>query len=230
MAVQTFTFNGTISTTYDIIVKKLPPIIMPEKDIESIRVHGRSGNIHIDNQTYNSYNATMEIIINNLAQLDTIKAWLTGIGTIVFSDRPTIQYKCVIKNQLSYDMYAYNSKVVPIQMELAPIGYSTTLTTVTKTTSPATFTGLGTYSSKPILEIKGTGSATITFNGTEFTLDDCSSTAYILDCDLMNTTKSGTNVNHEFTGDYPSVIVGTNIITWTGTVSEIVIKYRAAYL
>lgn len=227
---QTFTFNGTASTTYDITVKKLPSIIMPERDIESISIDGRNGNLHIDYETYNSYNTTMEIIINDLTELDTIKAWLTGIGTIIFSDRPTIQYECVIKNQLPYDMYAYNSKIVPIQMELNPIGLSTTETAVTKTTSPATFTVGGTYAAKPSLEIKGTGEVTITLNGSVFTLTDCDSTAYIVDCDLMNVTKSGVNVNNEFSGDFPSLIVGTNNLSWTGTVSEIKIVYRAAYL
>jgi phage-related protein len=227
---QTFTFNGTASTSYDIIVKKLPLVVTPERNIDSIKIDGRNGNLHIDYETYNSYNTTMEIIINDLTELDAIKAWLTGTGTIIFSDRPTIQYSCVIKNQLPFDMYAYNSKVVPIQMELSPLGLSTTQTTVTKTTSPATFTVGGTYEAKPSLEIKGTGEATITLNGTEFTLTNCTSTAYIVDCDLQNVTKSSANVNDEFSGDFPSLIVGTNNLSWTGTISEIKVIYRATYL
>jgi len=227
---QTFTFNGTASTTYDVIIKKLPPIVMPERDIESISIDGRNGNLHIDYETYNSYNTTMEIIINDLTELDTIKAWLTGIGTIIFGDRPTIQYTCVIKNQLSYDMYAYNSKVVPIQMELSPLGLSTTETTVTKTTSPASFTVGGTYATKPSLEIIGTGAVSITLNDTTFTLSDCDATAYIVDCDLQNVTKSDINVNSEFYGNFPELIVGTNNLQWTGTVTSVKVVYRAAYL
>lgn len=228
--VQTFTFNGTASTTYDITVKKLPSIVMPERDIESISIDGRNGNLHIDYETYNSYNTTMEIIINDLTELDTIKAWLTGIGTIIFSDRPTIQYECVIKNQLPYDMYAYNSKIVPIQMELSPIGLSTTETTVTKTTDPATFVVGGTYATKPTLEVKGSGTVIINLNGASFTLLNCDSTAYIVDCDLQNVTKDGLNANNQFYGDFPELIVGTNDLQWTGTVTEVKIIYRAAYL
>lgn len=227
---QTFTFNGTASTTYDIIVKKLPSITTPERDIESLKVDGRNGNLHIDNETYNSYEATMEIIVNTLSQLDTIKGWLTGIGTITFSDRPDIQYTAVIKNQISYDMYAYNSKIVPIQLELSPIGYSTTETTVTKTTSPAAFTVTGTFEVKPTLEIKGTGAVAITLNGDTFNLTSCNGTAYIVDCDLQNVTKSGNNVNEEFTGDFPGLVIGANALTWTGTVSEIKVKYRTGWL
>lgn len=227
---QTFTFNGTASTSYDIIVKKLPPIMTPARDIESLKVDGRNGNLHIDYETYNSYNTTMEIIVETLSQLDTIKGWLTGIGTITFSDRPNLQYTAVIKNQISYDVYAYNSKIVPIQLELSPIGYSTTETTVTKTTSPAAFTVTGTFGVKPTLEIKGTGAVTITLNGDTFNLTSCNGTAYIVDCDLQNVTKGGDNVNEDFTGDFPSLVIGANALTWTGTVSEIKVKYRTGWL
>lgn len=227
---QTFTFNGIASTTYDITVKRLPMVTTPERDIESIKVDGRSGNFHIDNETYNSYDTTMELIINDLTELDAIKSWLTGIGTISFSHISNRQFKAVIKNQINYDMYAYNSKVVPIQMELSPIGFSTTETVVTKTTSPAAFTVAGTFEVSPILEIKGTGEVDFILNGTEFTLTDCSSTAYVVDCDLMNVTKGGVNVNNEFIGSFPKLEIGSNTMTWTGTVSEVKIKYRAGFL
>ena len=115
-------------------------------------------------------------------------------------------------------------------MELSPIAESTTETTVTKTTSPATFVVAGTCEAKPILEIKGTGEATITLNGTSFVLDNCTSTAYIVDCDLQNVTKNSVNVNDEYVGDFPELIVGTNNLSWVGTITEIKIKYRAAYL
>ena len=227
---QTFTFNGTASTAYDIIVKKLPVITTPERDIESIKIDGRNGNLHIDNETYNSYNATMEIIINDLTELDAIKAWLTGIGTISFSHIADRQFTAVIKNQLSYDMYAYSSKVVPIQMELSPIGLSTTETEVTKTTSPATFTVGGTYATKPTLEVIATGAVSITLNDTTFTLSNCEAEPYVVDCDLQNVTKSDVNVNNEFYGDFPELIVGTNNLSWTGTITSIKVIYRAAYL
>lgn len=225
-----FIFNGTSSATYDIIVKKMPPITAPKRSIETISVDGRSGTLHIDNGTYEAYNITIECIITDLSKLNTIKGWLTGIGTIEFSNNLNVVYDCVVKNQIDFSKYLTVLREFPLQLELQPIGKDKTETTVTKTTSPTTFTVGGTICVSPKLEIKGTGEATITLNGTTFTISDLDNTATIVDCDLMNVTKSSSQANDQFVGPFPSLIVGTNSISWTGTVSEVKIKYRSGWL
>ena len=49
-----FIFNGINSKDLGIVIKEMPPITKSEKNIESISVTGRNGNLHIDNGTYNS--------------------------------------------------------------------------------------------------------------------------------------------------------------------------------
>lgn len=228
MGKYTFTFNGKDSNNYGVYAKELP-IISPKREIDSIKVDGRNGYLHIDNGTYESYDLTIPCAVTDLTKINDIKGWLTGIGTIIFSNNPTIQYDCIVKNQIPFDRYLINLKEFPLQLEVNPIGKSTTQTTVTKT-SGGTFIVGGTIASKPILEIKGTGEVTITLNGTSFTLSTASATAYIVDCDLMNVTKSSTQKNSEFTGNFPSLVIGSNSISWTGTVSEVKIKYYESYL
>lgn len=227
---DTFTFNNIVSSSYDIIIKKMPPITSPLRNIETIKIDGRNGNLHIDNGTYDVKNITIECVVTTNDHINDIKGWLTGIGTISFSTEPNVVYDCVVKNQIALDKYLTHLREFPLQLELFPIGKSTTLTTVTKTTSPATFTVGGTIGAKPILEVKGTGEATITLNGTAFTLSTCDTTAYIVDCDLQNVTKASVQKNSEFVGTFPSLIIGTNNLSWTGTVSEIKIKYYESYL
>jgi len=226
-----FILNGVNSNTITgLIVKKLPPLALAKKDIESIKIDGRNGNLHIDNGTYEVTNRTIECAITDLTQIDDIKAFLVPIGTVTFSSEPNVRYDYVITNQIPFDKYLTVLRDFPVQMELSPIAESTTETTVTKTTSPATFVVAGTVGSKPILEIKGTGEATITLNGTSFVLSDCTSTAYIVDCDLQNVKKSAINVNDEFVGSFPELIVGTNNLSWVGTITEVKVKYRISYL
>ena len=226
---ETFTFNGVVSDTKGIIVKKMPPLVSPKRNIETIQVDGRNGTLHIDNGTYESYNITIECVITDLTKINEIKAWLIGIGTIEFSTNTNVVYDCVVKNQISFDKYLKVLREFPLQLEIQPIGKSSTTTTVTKT-SAGSFTVGGTIGVAPSLEIKGTGTATITLNGTAFTITDLSTTATIVDCDLMNVTVSGVGVNDRFTGTFPSLIVGSNSISWTGTVSEIKIKYYEGWL
>lgn len=226
-----FILNGVNSNTITgLMVKKLPPLMLAKKDIDSIKIDGRNGNLHIDNGTYEVTTRTIECAITDLTQMDSIKAFLAPIGTVTFSSEPNVRYNYVIVNQIPFDKYLTVLRDFPVQLELSPIAESTTETTVTKTTFPATFVVAGTIGAKPILEIKGTGEATITLNGTSFVLEDCTSTAYIVDCDLQNVTKNSLNVNDEYVGSFPSLIVGTNTLSCVGTISEIKVKYRASYL
>lgn len=227
---KTFKFNNISSDTYNIVVKEMPTFNLPKRDIEIVKIDGRNGNLYIDNETYNSYSITIECILMDLTKINDIKAWLTGIGTIEFSDNPGIYYDCIIKNQIPFEKYLTYLKEFPIQLELNPIGKSTDLTTETKTVTPATFTVGGNINIKPILEIKGSGTGVFNLNGKEFTVNSLTSIATIIDCDLMNTTKDGVNSNNLYIGNYPNLVVGTNNLTWTGDVSEVKIKYRAGWL
>lgn len=227
---DTFIFNDISSDSYDIIIKKMPPITSPLRRIESIQIDGRNGNLHIDNGTYESKNITIECVVLSTDHISDIKGWLTGIGTISFSNEPDIEYDCVVKNQISLEKYLTHLKEFPLQLELSPIGHSATQTLVTKTTFPATFTVDGTIGVAPILEIKGSGDATITLNGIAFTLSDLSSTAYIVDCNLMNVTKNFVQSNDKFTGSFPNLIIGSNSLSVVGTVTEIKIIYKEGWL
>lgn len=223
--------DGTKSNTINgFIIKNIGANTMPQRDIESIKVDGRSGNLYIDNETYDVVNRTVIGVATDLTKINDIKAFLKPIGTIEFSTEENVQKSYIIKNQVNFDTYLNHLKEFPIQFELEPIGKSTTVTTETKTTSPATFTVGGTVGVKPTLEIKGTGTATITLNNVAFSLTDLDATATIVDCDLMNVTKSSLQANDKFTGSFPVLVVGTNNLSWTGTVSEVVVKYRVGYL
>lgn len=223
--------NGINSNTINgLIIKDLGEDNLPQKDIESIKVAGKNGNMHIDNGTYNSITRTIVCVATDLEKINDIISFLKPIGTIELSTHEGIYRNYVINNQVPFSKYLSYLREFPIQLELSPIGYSITETVVTKTTTPGTFTVGGTIGVSPILEIKGSGEVTVTLNGKVFTLSNCDSTAYIVDCDLMNVTKSSVQKNDEFTGNFPELIVGTNTISWTGSVSEVKIKYKEGWL
>lgn len=226
----TFKYNNVSCADYDIVVREHESILLPKRDIETIKVDGRNGFLTVDNETYDSYSITIKCVVLDDSEINDIKAWLTPTGIIEFSDNEGVYYDCVIKNQISLDKYLTVLNEFPLQLELNPVGKSTSLTTVTKTTSPATFTVGGSYNNKPIIEIKGTGTATITINSVAFTLTDLTSTATIVDCDLMNITKNSLRANDKFAGTFTDLIVGTNTLSWVGDVSEVKIKYRTGWL
>lgn len=226
---ESFVFNGVSSQYYDIIVKKMPPIVSPLKNIESITIDGRNGNLHIDNGTYKSYDLTIECVITSNTKINDIKKWLTGTGIISFSTIPNIEFDCLVKNQISFDKYLTVLKEFPIQLEISPLGRSTTETTVTKTAN-GTFTVGGTVETSPILEVKGDGDGSITLNNTTINITDMSDTAIIIDCDLMNAVQGLNSANSQINCDeFPKLIVGTNTISMIGA-TEVKVKYKERWL
>lgn len=80
----------------------------------------------------------------------------------------------------------------------------------------------------PTITIVASGDVSITFNNNTFYLDDADGT-YILDCQNKIITKNGVNAASIMRGDFPTLKVGTNTISSTGT-ATISTEYKKAYL
>lgn len=84
---------------------------------------------------------------------------------------------------------------------------------------------LGTYESKPILKIHGSGTITVNVNNISFSIKD------VIDYVTIDTTikecyKDNINLGKNMAGDWPVFSIGKNIISWIGTVSKIEIVPR----
>ena len=103
---KNFTFNGTSSTSKNLKCKDISHLSFAVKSYESIKIPGRTGNLIIDDGSYE--NKAVEIVAyldlrgKTAAQKKTaindIKTWLigpTGYKTLVFDD--TIEYKAICK-------------------------------------------------------------------------------------------------------------------------------------
>ena len=103
---KNFTFNGTSSTSKNLKCKDISHLSFAVKSYESIKIPGRTGNLIIDDGSYE--NKAVEIVAyldlrgKTAAQKKTaineIKTWLigpTGYKTLVFVD--TIEYKAICK-------------------------------------------------------------------------------------------------------------------------------------
>ena len=102
---ESFTFNNVSSDALGLIIKEMPPIVRAARDIESIKVNGRSGNLHIDNETYDVVNITINCIVSANANIDIIKSTLIGTGELELSTVPDRTFIATIKNQINYSKY-----------------------------------------------------------------------------------------------------------------------------
>lgn len=93
-----------------------------------------------------------------------------------------------------------------------------------------TFTGASvlfnetSFDALPVITVHGSGSGTLTVNGTTLTLDDCDEV--VLDCERHRATRGTTNMNSTVHGEYIKLSAGANAISFSGGVTSVTIKPR----
>lgn len=228
MTLPYFTFKNIDSSNY-LIVNKLPPIFKAAKDIELIEVQGKDGFLTNDLGSYKGIIKTVECTIRDLSNIDYICGWLSGGGEVIFSNEPTKIYKATIKNQIQFNKVIREFHSFIIQFECQPHKYSTANDLITLTTSPVNLNNATTVNSKPIIKIYGTGTIVLTINSRAIHLSNV--VGYVtIDSDIVDAYKDYTSMNSNMIGEFPELIVGTNNLAWTGTVSKIEITPNWRYL
>lgn len=106
--------------------------------------------------------------------------------------------------------------------------------TVADTSQSASVINSGNIYSKPTLTIQGTGNIALYLNGAQvFAIDMSSTSEIVINVAQMNAFYSdGTYANRIITGDYEDFVlnVGTNIISWTGSITEISIENYSRWI
>jgi len=220
-----FKINGTSSNDLGIVIKDIGAIPTALRNIETVSVNGRNGNLHIDNGNYEQKTITIKCIVTDLSKIDTLKAKLQGVFYLERSVEEGRIYKAKIKNQIDFVKYLVDLKEFPIQLIMDPIAYSKTLTTEVITSNGSIIVG-GNVETPPTVVVTGTG--TFTINGYSVTTSEDGIT---IDCDLMNCTKDSLNKNSAVTLDsFPVLTPGNNAITLGTGITKLVITYKAGWL
>lgn len=222
---ESFVFKDISSTSLDLIIKDMPLVPRAEKNIETIEISGRNGNLHIDNQNYLSKSYTITCIAKNKNKIDEINSKICGSGKLILSKYSDRYFNATFKNQIDYASYLTILQEFPIQFELDPIAYSNDLTEEVITTS-GNIEVEGNVDIAPTIIVTGTG--TITINGYSLTVNESDIT---IDCELMNCIKNNLSANDKVVLDeFPRLKVGTNAISLGAGITQIIIKYRKGWL
>lgn len=220
-----FKINDVSSDTLGLVIQDIGPIPTALRNIESLSVNGKNGNLHIDNGNYLTKDITIKCIVIDKTKIDTLKATLQGVFSLERSVEEGRIYKAKIKNQIDFSKYLTDLKEFPIQLELDPIAYSKTTTSETITAN-GTISVDGNVETPPTIVVTGTG--TFTINGYSVA---CTEDGVTIDCDLMNCTKDSLNKNSTITLDkFPILSPGTNAITLGTGITKLVITYKAGWL
>ena len=227
--------NGVNSQTIQgLLIQELPPITKPKIRTEIEEIDGRDGNI-ITELGYSAYNKSILIGLYGDFDINQVIAYFDSSGTVVFSNEEDKYYNYNIIDQIDFEKLI-RFRQATVQMNVQPFKYSNTDNSKTFTITNQTsinISNAGNIYSKPIITIEGTGTIDLSLNGTQIfqiTLGD--EGTMIIDTNQMEAYYENTLLNRSVVGDYDQfqLLVGSNTISWTGTITQINIQNYSRWI
>lgn len=221
--------NGVNSQTIQgLLIQELPPITKPKIRANIEEIDGRNGDI-ITELGYSAYDKTLSIGLYGDFDINQIISFFNSSGTVTFSNEEDKYYNYTILDQIDFNRLI-RFRTATVKMHVQPFKYSLTDNSKTFNISNQTsisISNAGNIYSKPVLTITGTGTLNITLNDTQvfqITLGDIGSIT--IDTENMDAYNGTTLLNRSVIGDYDNfqLLVGSNTISWTGTITKINIQ------
>lgn len=206
----------------------------PARKGELIDVPGRNGKLFMDEGAYDRILVSVRLMVPS-GEMDAVHGWLTGSGVLRFGDDPNRAYQAAVTKEFSVSnrFSRLRGQEFSVTFDCDPFRYVyPSPAAVTISESGGTIENPGTVFSQPKLRITGSGDFTVVVNGYSMDGREISGGA-IVDCELQETfTLDETqSLNSSFVMDeFPVLRPGTNIITWSGDVTQIEITPRWRYL
>lgn len=216
----------------ELMILELPPITKPNMRVKETVVDGVDGSI-IEELGYESYDKTIAVGLKVGADVDKVIEYFTGSGMITFSNEPNRYYIARIIKGIDYNRLLRYRKAT-ITFRVQPFKYDRTEEekVMVSPSQRMTVENLGNHTAKPIITIKGEGVVELTLNGTmickyEFPQGE---DTVIIDSEKQDAYFEGFLKNRHMTGEFPVLVKGDNVLTWSGTVASVRIKHYSRWL
>lgn len=159
-----------------------------------------------------------------------------GSRALIFDDEPDKLYFARLTGQLPIEQIGSFGSFTLQLICVDPFVYSSGETT-SSGTSPLTVTQNGTHVATPVLTItKNSGAGTLTVTHSDGTFETLTFTpsapsgVYVVNCKEFTITKDGAGAYKFVTGDFVTLHQGNNLITTTGSVTNIQVTFRNTWL
>lgn len=228
--------NGTSSQTIaGLLIQNLPPISKPKQRVEIEEIDGRDGDI-ITYLGYGAYDKEFEIGLYGSFDIDEIISYFNSEGTVIFSNEPDKYYNYQIIEQIDFDKLI-RYRTATVKMHMQPFKYSAEdnqkVFSDTGGATSISIRNVGNIYSRPIITITGSGSIDLYLNGVQlFSINMGNYTSITIDTNNMNAYNGSTLLNRNVTGSYDNfkLNVGSNTISWSGTITQIEIDNYSRWI
>ena len=234
-----FILNGISSEEFTCVIQDRPEIETPRRKVEFKSSYGQSESMPFDEEAYE--NTEMELICyvegsENRSASDNralIRKWFDSgryMDFIPYFD-PNKVYKVMTISPPKFSPKVFMDEGQPFEVGLTIKPYKFYLAgpNIDLTATGAIFNPSAEIA-LPVIKVFGTGDVTLTVNGVPFVIKSIVDTI-VLECNLeLAYREVGETMYNEnskiYTRAYPFLKVGSNTISWTGTVTKVEIEPR----
>lgn len=226
-------FNGNNSLSLNLYLENYPSIPITNEDYEEIPVEGRNGNLIVNKGTYPDKNIPFTFTILS-PQIDIdfekIYDWFTEIedNRLIFGryDR-CYRVKKVIFGNIQKEFRTIGEFDVTFLCESFTQDLDSEIHEIT--TNGFKFYYAGNAPGDNLIKVYGNGNIQLTINGETMRINNVSDYVEIDSNLLQVRNQDGTSKDDDSLGDFILFTKGENIISYTGTVTKIVIEYIVKY-
>ena len=226
-------FNGNRSLNLNLFLENYPSIPIANEEYEEVLVEGRNGKLIINKGTYPDKKIPFTFtILSPRIEIDfeRVYEWLTEIedNRLIFGriDR-CYKVKKVIFGDIQKEFRSIGEFDVTFLCE--PFLQDLDKTTHEITTSGFKINYDGNAPGDTLIKVYGSGNIQLTINGETMQINNV--TDYVeIDSDLLQVrNQDGTSKDDDTLGDFILFTKGENIISYTGTVTKVVVEYTTKY-
>lgn len=224
-------YNNQNSNDLDLIIEKTPEIPSSKIKYETIDIDGGEPLTKIkgfEDTTFTidfAYFADREEYLMKKARIDS---WLLSETNkyLTYSLDEFIIYKV---KQISISNTTTTSRILrhfSVTFTCTGLKYMTKgLEPLEVISSGMTLNNFGSYESKPLLKIYGSGNISVSIGGKSFTINNV--VDYVnVDSEIKECYKDATNKGKDMTGEWLILPIGLSIVSWTGNITKLEITPR----
>lgn len=233
MSRPTITFKNQPSTDISgLLIQKLPPITRAEMRYDTTEIDGRPGVI-VEELGPAAYKKKMKIGLHGDFDIDEIAKYFSGSGRLITSDEPTKYYNASCLDGIDFEKLL-RFREADVTFLVQPFKYLQGEADVALDIDGETeleVTNQGLEHSPAKIRLEGEGTIQIAINGLEVFAIDIDEAGYVIvDALQEDAYITGALKNSNMTGEFPLLDPGDNTITWTGTLTRIVVTPNSRWL
>ena len=222
---KAFTFAGRSSKDFGIYLSGSGVFNAPERDVETISIPGRSGDLILDNGRFKNISVPYPcgIVTNFAANVSALRAFLLsqrGYQRLQDDYHPDefrmamfagpIEVEPELVNRVGQFDLIFNCK---------PQRYLVSGESPTVVSSGGSIANTTFFTALPLITVTGSGSGTLTIQGQVLDLED-------MDGSCTIDSEAGHVIGATASGDLPQLQPGENVVTFSGGITAVSIKPR----